>query len=151
MKSHLKVKVFSLSSEMTYIRKQEEKWKNKARLARQRQEIATSSDIKNRAIISQNYAETNFWSQRHHRSDLKRVARTTHLAYGAMRGVPYSRMEQITYGGIKGFNTSIPDWENIAETVERFSRDEPNKSEIMQRFSGEREKNCNFLGSKKRS
>lgn len=28
MLSHLKVKVFTMSAEMTYIRRQEEKWKN---------------------------------------------------------------------------------------------------------------------------
>lgn len=134
MKSHLKVKLYTLTTEMSYIRRQEEKWKNKARLARQK-------EARDRVT----YAEQNFWSQRWHRKDLKTVARTTHLAYGAMKGIPYSSMEYICYGAwnlmddpaasyYKGYNREKPDWNSIAETVERFSRDEPNKVEIMQRF-----------------
>jgi len=53
MKSHLKVKVYSLMTEMTYIRRQEEKWKTHARIARQRQK---ENSVK--------YAESNFWSRR---------------------------------------------------------------------------------------
>jgi hypothetical protein len=79
MKSHLKVKVVSLSAEMTYIRRQEEKWKTRARLAR------VDSHVK--------YGEDNFWSLRRHRWDLKVHSRITHLAYGFMKGVPYSNRD----------------------------------------------------------
>lgn len=134
MKSHLKVKLYSLTTEMTYIRRQEAKWKEKAKAARAKQ--------KAQAV---DYCEQNFWSHRNHRTDLKDIARTTHLAYGAMKGIPYARMEYICYGAwdlmdepaasfYKGYNREAPDWNTIAETVERFSRDEPNKVEIMQRF-----------------
>lgn len=144
MKSHLKVKLYTLTTEMTYIRRQEEKWKTKARLARQK-EAAERAKIDGGTSNAVAYAEQNFWSQRYHRKDLKTIARTTHLAYGAMKGIPYSRMEYICYGAwhlmdepaasfYKGYNCEGPDWEAIAETVERFSRDEPNKTEIMQRF-----------------
>lgn len=122
MKSHLKVKVFSLSTEMTYIRRQEEKWKNKARNARKKQKD-----------LAVNYCEANFWSQRGHRDKLKIEARTTHLAYGCMRGTPYFSMEKICYGPLKGHGGYEPYWNNIMDMVERFSKDEPNAQEIMQR------------------
>lgn len=122
MKSHLKVKVFSLSQEMTYIRRQEEKWKDKARNARKKQ--------KDLAI---KYCEQNFWSQQVHRYQLKIEARTTHLAYGCMRGIPYFKMENICYGQLKGMGGYEPYWNNIMTMVERFSKDEPNAQEIMQK------------------
>lgn len=135
MKSHLKVKVFSLSQEMTYIRRQEEKWKDKARNARKKQAafsktVGSHSDRINEAI---NYCEANFWSQRGHRDKLKIEARTTHLAYGCMRGVPYFKMENTCYGQLKGMGGYEPYWNNIMTIVERFSKDEPNAQEIMQK------------------
>lgn len=133
MKSHLKVKVVSLSSEMTYIRRQEEKWKNKARYNRlkQKQEPTSSRGYH----LHQKYAEDNFWSLRLHRDGLKYDVRHTHLAYGALNGVPYSKMEFICYGVFKGMGSYEPDWTQIASIVERFSKDEPNAQEIMQRFA----------------
>jgi hypothetical protein len=127
MKSHLKVKVFSLCSEMTYIRRQELKWKEKARVARLKAKEGKKSNPE--------YCEQNFWSQRYHRYDLKKAARITHLAYGAMKGIPYSSMETICYGVLKGYGSSEPNWGDIQATVERFSKDEPNTQEIMQRLS----------------
>lgn len=124
MKSHLKVKVFSLTAEMTYIRRQEDKWKTKARIARQRQKQN-----------SVDYAEKNFWSQRSHRSGLKVEARNTHLAYGYMKGVPYPAMERICYGPLKGYGSTEPNWDAVASMVERFSKDEDNPQNIMQKFT----------------
>lgn len=124
MRSHLKVKVFSLSAEMTYIRRQEEKWKTRARYARSKQ--------KQQSVI---YAEENFWSNHHHRIGLKSEARTTHLAYGFLMGVAYSSMENICYGPIKGFGSSEPDWKSIEAMVERFSKDEDNVPGTMQKFA----------------
>lgn len=122
MKSHLKVKVFSLSSEMTYIRRQEEKWKSRAKRAREK----GRDDA---------YAFSNFWSQRAHRLDLKREARSTHLAYGFLRGQSYDCMEQICYGPLKGYGSSEPDWKSIESMVERFSKDEANPQDTMQKFA----------------
>lgn len=135
MKSHLKVKVFSLSTEMTYIRRQEEKWKNKARYARQKAAdfAKTMQAVHVEAQNATNYCEANFWSQRGHRDKLKIEARTTHLAYGCMRGTPYFSMEKICYGPLKGHGGYEPYWNNIMDMVERFSKDEPNAQEIMQR------------------
>lgn len=135
MLSHLKVKVHSLAAEMTYIRRQEEKWKNRARNARKWQQTLLLETTKAKALEKQQYAEANFWSQHWHRYELKDHARITHLAYGAMRGVPYSRMEVICYGPLKGFGGSEPQWTKIGSVVERFAKDEPNQQEIMQRFS----------------
>lgn len=131
MLSHLKVKVHSLSSEMTYIRRQEEKWKNRARWARKRQ--AFSSAVLSPDPIA--YAEANFWSQHWHRHELKDHARITHLAYGAMKGIPYSKMEVICYGPLKGFGGSEPQWGKIGAVVERFAKDEPTQQDIMQKYS----------------
>lgn len=124
MRSHLKVKVFALAAEMTYIRRQEQKWKDRARFARQKQK---SNSVE--------YAEKNFWSQRSHRSGLKLEARNTHLAYGYMKGVPYAKMEHVCYGPLKGWGSSEPNWAAIEAMVERFSKDEDNPQDAMQKFA----------------
>lgn len=123
MKTHLQIKVFTLMQEMTYIRRQEEKWKVRARFARQKQR---------RASVEK--AEATFWSMRWHRSGLKVEARNTHLAYGALRGVSYSRMEVMCYGPLKGYGSTEPNWKSIEEMVERFSKDEDDPQGTMQRL-----------------
>lgn len=122
MKSHLKVKVFTLGAEMSYIHRQEIKWKEKARVARQK-----ARDPK--------YLEDNFWSLRHHRKELKVEARHTHLAYGFMKGRSYREMEQFCYGDIKGYGSTPPDWAKIEQMIDRFSQDEPDPRDVMQKFS----------------
>lgn len=122
MRSHLKVKVFTLSAEMTYIRRQEEKWKERARYARQKFNNAT-------------LAEKQFQSHQTHRYHLKYDARITHLAYGCLRGIPYSAMEHICYGPLKGFGSDEPSWGVIESTVERFTKDEDNPQDTMQKFA----------------
>lgn len=123
MRTHLQVKVFTLMQEMTYIRRQEEKWKTRARFARQKQKQATLER-----------AESAFWSLRGHRINLKLEARNTHLAYGALRGMPYSRMEVMCYGPLKGYGSTEPNWKSIEDMVERFSKDEDDPQGTMQRF-----------------
>src|SRR5712671_274529 len=131
MRSHLKVKVFILAAEMTYIRRQEEKWKARAKFARQRQKALLTE----KAVLSQSYAENNFWSHRWHRIELKQDARNSHLAYGCMRGVPYEIMERLCYGPLKGYGSSEPDWKSIESMVERFSKDEDSPQLFMQSYS----------------
>lgn len=124
MKSHLKVKVYSLSHEMRYIRRLENKWKRRAKFARQKKND-----------VSQSYSENNFWTLREHRDDMKLDARVAHLTYGFMRGVPYSKMEQLCYGIYKGYGSSEPRWDFIEAMMVRFSKDEPNQQDIAQRFA----------------
>lgn len=131
MRSHLKVKVFTLAAEMTYIRRQEEKWKNKARFARARQKAMLTE----KGMLSQSYAENAFWSHRLHRYGLKEDARSTHLAYGCMRGIPYEKMENLCYGPLKGYGSSEPDWKSIESMIERFSKDETSPQLFMQSYS----------------
>jgi hypothetical protein len=137
MLSHLKVKVFSLSAEMTYIRRQEEKWKTKARLARLKRDATITKDGWNDDQVNAGnklqYAYDNFWPHRTHRYSLKVEARHAHLAYGCIKGILYSRMETICYGPLKGYGSTEPKWGTIQDMVERFAKDEPNKREIMQR------------------
>jgi hypothetical protein len=136
MLSHLKVKVHTLSHEMTYIRRQEEKWKTRARRARERQRFLSDPVLVDTATQQSLYAEANFWSQRRHRYGLKDEARTTHLAYGSMRGRSYAKMENICYGPLKGMGGSEPDWAAIESTVERFSTGEfQPKQDYMQKFA----------------
>lgn len=138
MKSHLRVKVFSMTAEMTYIRRQEEKWKNKARYARIRQRVLSVQSKPaeaEKAATSTKYAEDNFWSLRGHRDLMKKEARTTHLAYGCMKGIPYSQMEQLCYGVFKGYGIKEPDWGKIELMVHRFSLDEPSPQDYLQRFA----------------
>jgi len=61
MRSHLKVKVFTLAAEMTYIRRQELKWKERAKYARARQKTLLAIVENQKAVSSQAYAENNFW------------------------------------------------------------------------------------------
>ena len=135
MRSHLKVKVFTLAAEMTYIRRQEEKWKNKARYARQRQHATADLTAQAKAISSQAYAENAFWAHRDHRYGLKTDARSTHLAYGCMRGISYQRMEVMCYGPLKGYSTSEPDWKHIEVMVEKFSKNETAPQDFMQAYA----------------
>lgn len=144
MKSHLKVKVHSLSHEMRYIRRQENKWKERAKAARQRKRAFEASDTHkdglSEAIVRGRdrhiaYAEGNFWSLRTHRTGMKVDARNSHLAYGCMRGMPYSRMEHLCYGVYKGQGAREPQWSRIEAMVQRFSKDEPNPQDFMQRFA----------------
>lgn len=135
MKSHLQVKVFSMAAEMTYIRHQEEKWKNRARNARAKQKAQATADTSlMSAATAQEYAETNFWSLRWHREQLKYDARWSHLAYGFMKGRSYSQMEYLCYGDVKGRKTTPPNWARIEEIVTKFSSDESDVQGIMQRF-----------------
>jgi hypothetical protein len=129
MKSHLKVKVVSISHEMRYIRRQEEKWKNKARIARQK-----LTKMEKEAGVT-TYHEKNFWSLRDHRNVMKKEARTTHLAYGFMLGRSYAQMEYICYGQVKGFGSCEPWWSKIEAMVERFSKDETDPQGFMQRYA----------------
>jgi hypothetical protein len=124
MRSHLQVKVFTLSAEMTYIRRQEEKWKTRARKA----------TAQNKSVLFARSVD-NFWSLRHHRVDLKVEARSTHLAYGFLRNQTYACMEQICYGPLKGFGSYEPNWKSIEEMVERFSKDETDPQGRMQKFA----------------
>jgi hypothetical protein len=122
MKSHLKVKVFALSAEMTYIRRQEAKWKNRARYARSK---GRSDAYQHQALCS----------HQAHRYELKTEARNSHLAYGYLKGRPYQQMERICYGPLKGFGSSEPDWKAIESMVERFTKDETTPQDVMQKFA----------------
>ncbi len=133
MKSHLQNKVYTLAAEMTHIRRKEDKWKNKARWARQK--MKGLDPCPTELLPPLRYAEDNFWSLRIHRMELKPDARWTHLAWGAMRNVPYAKMEPICYGVFKGYGVRKPDWDRIQAMVAKFGGDEPNMQEIMQRFA----------------
>lgn len=135
MKSHLQVKVFSMAAEMSYIRRKENQWKAKARYARQRQQALSDREKKETAASSQTYAENAFWSLRFHRDGMKAEARTSHLAYGFMKGRSYQRMEHICYGVIKGYGSSEPDWKAIESMVGRFTKDETSPQNWMQLFT----------------
>jgi len=133
MKSHLQVKVYSMSAEMSYIRRKEEQWKTRARIARQRSKETPISAKPNH--LNADYAEKAFWSSRWHREDMKVEARTSHLTYGFMKGRSYEQMEHICYGQLKGFGSSEPNWKAIEAMMLRFTLDEPSPQDWMQRFS----------------
>lgn len=134
MKSHLQVKVFSMAAEMSYIRRKEEQWKNRAQYARQKEKLAAATSAEPNHLYT-DHAENVFWSLRCHRDGMKAEARTSHLAYGFMRGRSYELMEFICYGQLKGYGSSEPDWKAIQAMVERFTKDETNPQDWMQRFA----------------
>lgn len=113
MESYLKVKCMSLANEAVIIRNQERKWKERARLAREKQK-------------NPQYAESNFFGLRHHRvNDVRREARSAHLAYGFLKGNSYLEMENFSY--------TEPDWERIERLVEKYG--EGDARAIKQQFA----------------
>ena len=115
MRIHLKVKYASLAEEAKIIRRLERKALKRARRVK---------------AWSEQYPLTNdakvFQSLRCHRKEVVRPeARSTHLAYGFLRGRDYKQIESKCY--------NQPDWPRIEKLIEKYG--EGDKRDLMQRFS----------------
>lgn len=104
---HLKVKLISIGAECAVIHREERRAKARARWCRKNPDKATASALEQEVSA--------FWSLRSHRMNLKFNQRYDHLAYGFLRGVPYSVMEARTGAMNK------PDLGRAREAAMRFS------------------------------
>lgn len=110
MKSvELKIKLTSLSDEITSIRRAEQRSRRKARKIRDwicpskrvRRKDADGAhrtgpadeDARERALAAIDTHMADLWSLRGHRRELKREIRAAQLAAGFLRGLPYARIE----------------------------------------------------------
>lgn len=87
-----------------YTPEQMEKWK---RLARERKN----------SLVSMNT---------HRRTKVRTVARSTHLAYGFLRGTPYRVMENEK-------TRTVPNWNAIEKMITKYSTEDPRVT--LQRFA----------------
>ena len=144
MKAYLKIKIKSLAAEATMIHREERKHNpgHRARVrARRLLEGKTKIDHpgtlasmdfhRSRAfrLLKNPPTEADmkaFWGLRHHRMwDVRSESRSSHVAYGFLRGLPYSRIEANT--------KSEPDWSRVEALVKKYGEDDPR--DRMQRFS----------------
>jgi hypothetical protein len=110
MKVYLKVKVTSLAEEARIIRR----IARKVRAAHDRKRHP--GDVPPQAWFGLNA---------HRTFDVRREARSSHLAYGFLRGVPYRAMEEKAH--------EAPNWKRVEQLVTKYGEGDPR--ERMQRFS----------------
>jgi len=122
---HLKIKLKSLTAEARIIKKEEGKLKRFIDFLNERPHKKHKKDEKKpeprvfklpenaKELLDNAYLDR--WNLRdHRRAVLRREARNTHLAYGAIRGIPYSEMES------KAFN--FPDLKEVERMVLRYGK-----------------------------
>ena len=101
MQVYLKIKIKSLGAEARFIRKEERKTLKQGRYWLHKEP----------PVAAEHYGTYN--SLRRHRVfDLRKEARSTYLAYGFLRGVPYERIEAP--------NSSNPNWDAVQRMVEKY-------------------------------
>ena len=101
MKSYLKMKVMSLAEEAKIISKEEKRWLRKAAANRAKQQ-----DPK--------YAEDNFLGLSvHRRRDIRKEARSAHIAYSFLCGRSYSEIERFAH--------TEPDWKRVKKLVTKYA------------------------------
>lgn len=120
MHIYLKVKADSLAAEARIIRRLERQQRDRARALRAR---ASSRDT---LIPSLDAAEQRRLGLYRHRTvDVRRAARTAHLALGFLRGRAYHEMERKTY--------AAPSFDEVEKLVRRYG--EGDQRELVQRFA----------------
>lgn len=124
MITYLKVKNLSLGGEIKVIRNQEQRTTRLIRRYRVKPPRKTPR-ITYEAHLAKLHAERS--GMFIHRKELSRDSRWSFLAYGALRGVPYKRIESKLRQ-----DTPAPDWDAIQAIAMRFG--EGTKQEIAQRF-----------------
>ena len=113
----LKIKIQSLVAEARLIRDEEQRLKKRAQRGRERLAKAKLDGNTERGeqIIARLLNDDGVRVSLHgHRTrDIRHEARSAHLAYGMIRGVPYSAMEP--------FSITDPNWKRVEELVRKFS------------------------------
>lgn len=82
MQAYLKIKIKSLAAESTLIRKDELKYRNRARAARLKQ------------IDTSRLEEIRYGLYHHRTRDVRMESRASNLAYGYLRGLAYKSIEK---------------------------------------------------------
>jgi hypothetical protein len=103
MLEYLQVKVQNLVDEAKDIRKREQKARWQARATRGREKFA----------LAERFTTVNQGLHLHRVYDVRKEARSSHLAYGFLRGLKYHEMEVLAY--------DQPDWNRIERLVEKYS------------------------------
>lgn len=142
MHIYLKIKIKSLAAEATMIRREERRQNpgHRARVrARRILEGKTRSSnpaddgaSRSRAarILKRKPNMDAFWGLRHHRQyDVRGESRSAHVAYGFLRGLPYSRIE--------GTAKTSPNWSRVEDLIKKYGTGDIR--DRMQRFAEWRE------------
>ncbi len=144
-KTFLKMKVVSLSAEITIIRVEEIKWRDKGRRSRLGALMKSDKNIRwgkkkyrrwvggpGSAVCkkpTRSFDHTGADILRAdlcgHRLKLKEEARAAFLAYGFLRGRPYNAVENKT--------KNAPQWDRVIKNILRFSRED--ERVLAQRFA----------------
>lgn len=142
MKVYLKIKIKSLAEEAKMIRREERK-QNPGHRARVRARRILSGHrnpvMKEGMTVEQVHARArkilrpanekamdSFWGLRFHRTEeVRDEARSSHVAYGFLRGRPYKTVENSA--------KTEPDWTRVEQLVKKYGEDDVR--DRMQRFS----------------
>lgn len=135
MKAYLKIKIKSLAAEATMIHREERRHnighRGRVRIRRQ---LAKATDLtpaqrvrlERRLAAPSERALKAFWGLRWHRQyDVRSESRASHIAYGFLNGLPYSRVEANT--------KSSPNWSRVEDLVKKYGEDDIRVR--MQRFA----------------
>lgn len=122
MRVYLKIKIKSLAFEAADIHREEREQNPGARgRIRARRALARLNDLTDgqrkrleRRLVAPNVNRmAAFWGLRDHRQNVVRPeARATLIAYGFMRGLPYSRIE--------ASSRTSPNWKRVEELVKKY-------------------------------
>jgi len=128
MSIKMKIKLKNLSDESRTIRTEETKLKRQ--LEKQKAYIAQNnvSPEKLEKWQQQARARLNAYKslQDHRKTIVRSAARSTHLAYGFLRGTPYTHMENPQ-------TRTTPNWSAIEKMIRKYSTDDSRVT--MQRFA----------------
>lgn len=104
MKTYLKIKLNHLAAEARIIKREKEKWLKKAAIGRQR---AFEKQMQNptKSIMADSIHQ-------HRLTCVRPEARDSLLAYGFLRGLPYSQIEAKRF--------TDPNWSNVKANIKRF-------------------------------
>lgn len=105
-KTYLKIKLMSLAAEAKIIRRQEQKL-----VKRRRQLRAAGRDVPNDIG---GLSDVLVSMHNHRTLEVRREARSAHLAYGYLRGTPYRAMEW------RCEDYHQPNWKRVLEIVNKF-------------------------------
>lgn len=109
MKEYLQVKVQNLTDESKDIRKREQKAKWIARVQRDRLADGLDAD-------PARFEKVNAGLHLHRIFDVRKEARSSHIAYGFLRGRKYHEIERLAY--------DQPNWERIERLIMKYSEED---------------------------
>lgn len=116
-KTYLKIKICSLAAEAAIIHREESRWRERSRPYRAAIQTSDGKEPLPNAVTELRDADLTFWGLREHRTGVVRPeCRASLIAYGLIRGLPYSKIERPRAG-------NEPDWARVERIVARFGQD----------------------------